>query len=70
MPRVLRRETFPFEYMTQVAVAVRTHDFDPAAVRIRPPLDGSVDLIVKAWPPAMRLEFILGSIQRRAAPTA
>ena len=58
MPRVLRGEAFAFKDVAQVAFAIRTDDFNPAAIRIRVLVDRPGDLIIEAGPSATGLKLI------------
>jgi hypothetical protein len=58
------------ENMTKVAVTVGTNDLGPAPVCIRYPFNSSLDLIVEAWPPALTVKFIGGTVERSVASAA
>ena len=53
--------------MSQVSSATGTEDLCPAAIGIRLPFNGSFDLIVKAGPATMTVEFVTGTVQRGVA---
>ena len=67
MTGVLFGNTFPKEDMTEVSSAIGTEDLRPAAIRIRLPFNGSFDLIIKAGPSTMTVEFVAGAVQRGVA---
>ena len=70
MPNVLVRESLPFEHMSEMPPTGRAYDFRSPAVGVRPPRDGAVDGIVKTRPAAVRIEFVVRTVQWCIAATA
>jgi hypothetical protein len=58
------------EYMPQMTTAVRTENFRAPPVRIRLANYGAFNLIVKARPAAVTVEFVLGPVKRGIAAPA
>ena len=70
MPDVLLSQTLAFEDMAEMAVAVFTENFDSKAVSVTFVSDCSWQFIVKTWPPAPRMKFVGGTVERRVTATA
>ncbi len=63
MANILRRQSFAFEHMAKMAVALSAQDFDTMAIGVDLPLDRSLNFIVKGRPTAVRMKFVFGAIQ-------
>jgi hypothetical protein len=63
VPCVFRREALAFKDMPQMTAAVGAHNLDPAAVGIQVALDCPFNLIIKAWPAAVGIKFIVRPVQ-------
>jgi len=70
MSRIFFGELFAFKHMTEVAIAVRADDFHSATIGVGYPFNGARDFIVKTWPPATRMEFVIRIIESRIAASA
>lgn len=70
MPRILRSKSFAFEYMTQVTFAIRTNNFNAAAIGIHMLVYRARNLIIKARPAAAGFKFICGLVKRLIALSA
>ncbi len=59
MPRILGGEVLAFKDMPEVATACGADNLYAASIGIGYASDRTVNLIVKAWPTATRIEFII-----------
>ena len=59
MPGIFFREAFSQKYMPQVTLTIGTDDLCSPAVRIQLSDHGAFNLIIKAGPSAMAVEFIV-----------
>jgi len=70
MPGIFSGQSFAFEYMPKVGVAILAHDLCASAIAIPVALDGTFNLIVETRPAAMRIKFVIRLVQRRIASSA
>ncbi len=70
MPRVLLSKLLPNKNMPQMSTTVCALDFRSHPIRIRKPLYCAGDFVVKAWPAAVCLKLMLGTVQFGSATSA
>ena len=70
MSDVFWRHIFAFEYVPQMPITVFANDFDSSTICVAIPGDRTLDLIIEAGPPAMRIKFVSAPVQRRIASSA
>jgi len=68
--RVFGREALAFKDVSEMGAACGAGDLCPHAVRIRGALHRSRDFRVEAWPSALGVELVIGTIQRGFAAPA
>lgn len=67
MSHVFLCEPFSLKHMSQMAFASGAHNFGALSVGIGQMNHGTLNLIIKTWPPAVRVELVRRSVQRRTA---
>lgn len=70
MPGIFVRMAFSEKHMTEVRAASDARDLRTGAVRVHRAPDGAGNLVIEAWPAAVRVEFVLRIVQRRFAAPA
>jgi len=67
MPRVLGCESFANKHMPEVCATPCTYNLCPHPIGIWNMFNGTSYLIIKTWPAAVRIEFVIRTIERRVA---
>lgn len=70
MTRVLLGEAFAFEYVAEMAAAVRADYLNATSVGVAMPLDAARVFVIEAGPAAARLKLSLRRVERVVAAPA
>ena len=70
MPGVRRGEPLADEDVAEMSATGGAFDLDAAAIPVRQPPHGALDLLIERWPAATGVELRIGDVERRFASAA
>ena len=70
MPGILRGHPLTAKHVPQVPAAIVTNNLRSMAVSVLMVIDCIGDFVIEAWPAAMAIKLVLGTIERRIAAPA